>query len=158
MLHPLLGDSAQTLCFPHAEIALRRFLRACTEQFDLLLTVNLSKCLHCSGWSESKCAGGLGHSSFASQKAATPPRPRLLRRRLRGLRLSSPPPRSKNNSRSDILSELLCFMRRGGLEPPSLAAYAPQAYAYTSSATCAYKKYIVCGIGYQVRVQNFMSP
>ena len=29
------------------------------------------------------------------------------------------------------------LVRRGGLEPPILTEYAPQAYAYTSSATCA---------------------
>ena|SRR3989344_8039247 len=37
---------------------------------------------------------------------------------------------------SQPLSSIL--VRRGGLEPPSLTAYAPRTYVYTSSTTCAF--------------------
>ena len=45
---------------------------------------------------------------------------------------------SYERQKPDAVRRVSCVVPRRGLEPPSLAAYAPQAYAYTNSATWAF--------------------
>ena len=64
-------------------------------------------------------------------------RPRLTR--LRSLRLSSPLMLSSGKRKIQAYCLYFSFaVGMRGLEPPRVAPYAPEAYAYTNSATCPY--------------------